>query len=96
MGAVFQSSVRSAVTAGWLRRGRSSAQGYAEMKVRVPLLKTSDNSRSGNERVWVEIYGFLKALDSYPDRFAQDPGVTFDEHRRSVMALSHARPRRRA
>ena len=66
------------------------------MKVRVPLLKTSANSRPGNERVWVEIYSFLKALDSYPDRFAQDPGITFDEHRRSVMARSDAQPRRRA
>ena len=96
MGAVFQSSVRSAAAAGLLRVSRSSAQGYAEMKVRVPLLKTSENSRSGNERVWVEIYSFLKALDSYPDRFAKDPDITFDEHRRSVMELSHAEPRRRA
>jgi hypothetical protein len=41
---------------------------------------------SGNDQVRVEIETFLQALASYPDRFARDPRVTFDEYRLSLVA----------
>jgi hypothetical protein len=48
---------------------------------------------SGNEQVRAEIQSFLRALASYPDRFAADPRVTFDEYRLSlVAALPAAQP----
>jgi hypothetical protein len=40
---------------------------------------------SGNEQVLVEIEAFLLALASYADRVANDPKVTFEEHRVSLM-----------
>lgn len=40
---------------------------------------------SGNEQVRVEIETFLRALDSYPARFAANPQVTFEEHHASLM-----------
>jgi len=33
-----------------------------------------------------EIDNYLLALSSYPDRFAQDPGVSFEQHLFSMMA----------
>jgi hypothetical protein len=48
---------------------------------------------SGNDRVQVEIQAFLQALTSYPDRFAANPRMTFDEYQLSlVAALSTAQP----
>jgi len=45
---------------------------------------------SGNERVLEEIKSFLKALDTYPARFAANPEVTFEEHRTSLNMLAKA------
>jgi len=45
---------------------------------------------SGNERVWEEIKIFLKALDSYPARFAADPQITFEEHRLGLTLLAQS------
>ncbi len=39
---------------------------------------------SGNQQVRNEIQIFLQALHSYPDRFARNPGITFDEYCRSL------------
>jgi hypothetical protein len=36
-----------------------------------------------------EIENFLLALSSYPDRFAQDPCVSFEQHLFSMMAAGH-------
>jgi hypothetical protein len=59
-----------------------------------------ENQVSANELVRVEIQAFLKALDSYPARFAIDPEVTFDEHRASLIhfppAVRLAAPRNQA
>jgi hypothetical protein len=46
---------------------------------------------SGNEQVRVEIQTFLAALNSYPERFAVNPGITFEEHCTSLMAFSSMR-----
>jgi len=40
---------------------------------------------SGNELVRVEMQTFLQALLSYPDRFAANPRVTFEEYRSTLV-----------
>jgi len=39
-----------------------------------------------NERVRNEINIFLKAMASYPEHFAADPQITFEEHCASLSA----------
>lgn len=38
-----------------------------------------------NETVRVEMQTFLAALVSYPDRFATNPQISFEQHRISLM-----------
>lgn len=52
--------------------------------------RNKESRMSGNERVLEEIKTFLKALDSYPARFAANPEVTFEEHRASLLAFAQA------
>jgi hypothetical protein len=47
---------------------------------------------SGNEQVRVEIEAFLQALNSYPERFAANPHITFEEHRASLMLPGRVTP----
>ena len=47
---------------------------------------------SGDELVRVEMQTFLLALASYPDRFARDPRITFEEHRSSLVAAVPVKP----
>jgi hypothetical protein len=42
-----------------------------------------------NEEVRREIQGFLRAIESYPERVASDPRVTFQQHLCSIFAASH-------
>lgn len=55
------------------------------------LFRRSDRVGServrGNEKASLEIQKFLKALDSYPRRFARDPGVSFAQHHRSLLPV---------
>jgi hypothetical protein len=53
------------------------------------------NSGSANEHVRNEIQAFLEALNSYPDRFARDPQITFEQHRGSLTCLAKSHLRRR-
>ena len=55
-------------------------QGRLEMKSKMRQVAMGDNLLSGNELVRVEIQIFLQALDSYPERFARNPGITFAEY----------------
>jgi hypothetical protein len=41
---------------------------------------TISNGTTANEQVRREIQSFLRALDSYPDRVATSPGISFEEH----------------
>lgn len=50
---------------------------------------------SANEQVRSEIQSFLRALDSYPERFALSPGISFEEHLGSLVEASEPAPRRR-
>lgn len=50
--------------------------------------RVSSNDRvSGNEEAYLEIQNFLKALDSYPECFAQNPGVSFEQHHSCIMSV---------
>ena len=44
-----------------------------------------------NEQVLQEMQAFLRALESYPDRFASDPTVTFEQHRSNLIPAASAR-----
>jgi hypothetical protein len=42
-----------------------------------------------------EIENFLRALHSYPERFARDPRVTFEEHHGGLVRAAMTESRRR-
>ena len=50
---------------------------------------------SANEQVRIEMQSFLLALDSYPERFATNPGISFEEHRSSLVEIATLAPLRR-
>ena len=61
----------------------------------VRRMKRQKSSRrsdrvSGNEEAHQEIQNFLKALDSYPERFARNPGVSFAEHHRALAPVKRS------
>jgi hypothetical protein len=41
------------------------------------------------QEVQAEIDNYLLALSSYPERFADDPYVSFEQHLYSMMAAGH-------
>jgi hypothetical protein len=43
-----------------------------------------------NEQVLQEMQAFLRALESYPDRFASDPTITFEQHRSNLIPVVSA------
>ena len=50
---------------------------------------------SANEQVLIEMQSFLRALDSYPERFATNPAISFEEHCSSLVEAATPAPRRR-
>ena len=58
-------------------------------------VRVQDQQPSGNEQVRKEIRNFLLAVHSYPDRFARDPGVTFEEHHGGLVRDASSASRRR-
>jgi hypothetical protein len=66
------------------------------MKFKRRQFRAEDVKVSGDEQVRREIQSFLRALHSYPERFAKEPDVTFEEHRSSLQMLIQNAPRRRA
>lgn len=50
------------------------------MKAKMQQASVGDNPVSGNQQVRREIQTFLQALNSYPDLFARNPGITFEEY----------------
>jgi hypothetical protein len=65
------------------------------MKAKMQYVQPPENLLPGNERVRLEIQSFLKALDSYPDRFAREPEVSFEQHFCSLVAAGKSELRRR-
>ncbi|HTW59689.1 MAG TPA: hypothetical protein VMD99_16290 [Terriglobales bacterium] len=49
-------------------------------KIRVERRRTP-----GNRQVRREIQNFLRALNSYPDRFSKNPGISFEQHYDGVI-----------
>jgi len=60
------------------------------MKAKMRVVPAGEDSVAANERVRSEIQIFLEALDSYPERFANEPGVSFEEHRTSLLRRAKA------
>jgi hypothetical protein len=50
-------------------------------------LRVSDSTRE-NE-VQQEIDSFLRAISSYPDRFAREPYLSFQQHLSSIVTTAH-------
>lgn len=61
----------------------------------VRHVRTADQRIAGNEQVRREIESFLHALKSYPDRFAREPHVTFEQHHGGLARDASEVPRRR-
>lgn len=64
------------------------------MKPRMNHVQPREMGLLGNQQVLREIRTFLKALDSYPESFAQEPGITFEQHLFRVVTNANP-PRRR-
>jgi hypothetical protein len=69
--------------------------GCVGMKVRMRHVQPRESFYSANEQVRAEIQRYLQALASYPDRFAQEPGITFQTYLHSLVAASQPLPGRR-
>jgi hypothetical protein len=53
----------------------------------------SETRSDANQRVRAEIRAFLAAINSYPQQFAANPRVTFEEHcAKELMGSSRAAP----
>ena len=59
------------------------------------MMEAGENRLTGNEHVRIEIQSFLQALRSYPERFARNPRLTFEEHCSGLVQTAKAEPRRR-
>jgi hypothetical protein len=56
-------------------------------KQSTPTLKVSDAAQERD--VQQEIDRFLRALSSYPDRFAREPYLSFQQHLSSIATATH-------
>jgi hypothetical protein len=65
------------------------------MKSKMHEVVLGEDEMSGNEHVRVEIQTFLQAVNSYPDRFARNPNITFEEHCSSLIPAAKIEPPRR-
>jgi hypothetical protein len=60
------------------------------MKTKKQSTQTSHVSDAARERdVQQEIDSFLRALSSYPDRFAHEPYLSFQQHLSSIATATH-------
>jgi len=67
------------------------------MKSKMRQVAMGNSLLSGNAQVRVEIRIFLQALNSYPERFARNPDITFAEYCGGLVQSTVRRgdPRRR-
>ena len=65
------------------------------MKARMTNVQPRESLLSGNRQVRSEIRSFLEALHSYPERFAEEPGITFEQHLCNLVSGGTREPRRR-
>jgi len=55
------------------------------MKNTARINQPRESFHPANRQACVEIETFLQALDSYPDRFARDPALRFEQHLDSLV-----------
>ena len=77
---------------GWHFRLSEICRMY-KMKRKPPSISLGKGPMSVDEQVRTEIKTFLLALRSYPDRFAKDPRITFQEYCCSLMQATRQEPR---
>lgn len=58
-------------------------------------VRAGENQLTGNDRVRIEMQSFLQALRSYPERFARNPRLSFEEHCSGLVQTAKAESRRR-
>jgi hypothetical protein len=58
-------------------------------------MTSQQSNLSANRQAQEEIRNFLRALDSYADRVAHDPELSFEQHRDSMLETGDL-PLRRA
>ena len=61
---------------------------------KIDSVLRSEVQVSNNEQVLAEMQSFLLALNSYPDRFAREPQITFEQHRSSLVPPAQSEPGR--
>ncbi|HEV2400957.1 MAG TPA: hypothetical protein VGS27_28750 [Candidatus Sulfotelmatobacter sp.] len=49
----------------------------------------TENHVTENDLVLIEMHSFLKALASYPECFAANPQMTFEQHRTSLVPVTN-------
>jgi len=64
------------------------------MKAKIIRVPAGDNRVSANEQVRSEIQSFLRAVNTYPDRFARDPKISFKKYCGSLMQSAKIESRR--
>ena len=79
----------------WPRSVWKMLRGEWEMKARMTNVQPRESLLSGNKQVRSEIRSFMEALDSYPERFAEEPGITFEQHLYNRVSPGTREPRRR-
>lgn len=68
-----------------LRPGFLSGAGISMPEMKGKGSRTRSSGVQANEMVRAEMQTFILALASYPDRFAANPHISFDQHRLSLM-----------
>ena len=61
---------------------------------KMSSVQRSEAQVSNNDQVLAEMQMFLRALNSYPERFARDPQTTFEQHCYSLIAAEKSEPGR--
>jgi hypothetical protein len=64
------------------------------MKSKIVRIPAGDDQVSANEQVRYEMQSFLRAVNTYPDRFARDPKISFEKYCGSLMQSTKTEPRR--
>lgn len=75
------------VRAGGSRPARCREKYMKAKRHGATALRVSDSPRK--YEVQQEIDSFLRAINSYPDRFAREPYLSFQQHLSSIVTTSH-------
>jgi hypothetical protein len=59
------------------------------MKVKKHVTGSLGSDTGREHEVQQEIESFLRAVSSYPDRFAREPYLSFQQHLSSIVTATH-------